>query len=538
MLTHNVEYKITYTFPTRILRCVGTENAECLLKERVLAIGFSSEDCCWLKNGGEILLDFGKEHCGGIRILTRRAEAGTKLRLIFGESVSEALSELGTKGSTNDHSPRDIVVSVSNLSDLTFGETGFRFVRIVLSEGSGCLFRSIVAKNILPELKEEGSIDTDDGELNKIVSVAAYTVKLNMQNGFIWDGVKRDRLIWCGDLNPEILVSAEFLGAREAISNALEYLADDSKNSAWINNIPAYSAWWLINYSDSLRFGVEFSDRKKFDDFSVRILAKLDGCIDEEGKMGFEDAELPFFLDWPTYGTPDAAVGMGALILYAAKKIHEINPNGYTEKLERKLKGYLDAPATFKQTKAMQILAGRRNSDDVGFLEKDGAKGLSTFMAYYVLSAYLKIGGKKALSIVKEYFGGMLAKGATAFWEDFDIEWTENSFGIDEIPVAGKRDIHGDFGKYCYKGLRHSLCHGWAGGVLAFIVEGLFGIEIRDGYKTIALNRCDGMLGNFSVKLPTPYGQFFLRKQNGVLTCDAPSRVSIIRDINEKSRIN
>ena len=65
----------------------------------------------------------------------------------------------------------------------------------------------------------------------------------------------------------------------------------------------------------------------------------------------------------------------------------------------------------------------------------------------------------------------MLDLGATTFWEDFDIAWAQNAGGIDEFPVKGKVDIHGDFGAFCYKGYRHSLCHGWSSGVIKFIKE-------------------------------------------------------------------
>jgi alpha-L-rhamnosidase len=40
---------------------------------------------------------------------------------------------------------------------------------------------------------------------------------------------------------------------------------------------------------------------------------------------------------------------------------------------------------------------------------------------------------------------------------------------IDEIVPAGKKDIHDDYGAYCYVGFRHSLCHGWASGPTAFL---------------------------------------------------------------------
>ena len=80
-------------------------------------------------------------------------------------------------------------------------------------------------------------------------------------------------------------------------------------------------------------------------------------------------------------------------------------------------------------------------------------------------------GGQNMYAIIKEYFGGMLSRGATTFWEDFDVAWLEGSGRINEFPEEGQKDIHGDFGAFCYIGFRHSLCHGWASGVLAFIIE-------------------------------------------------------------------
>jgi hypothetical protein len=75
--------------------------------------------------------------------------------------------------------------------------------------------------------------------------------------------------------------------------------------------------------------------------------------------------------------------------------------------------------------------------------------------------------------MMKEYCGGMLSVGATTFFEDFDIDWLENSCRIDRFPKKGQKDIHGDFGRFCYTGFRHSLCHGWSAGVITFIEEEL-----------------------------------------------------------------
>ena len=92
-------------------------------------------------------------------------------------------------------------------------------------------------------------------------------------------------------------------------------------------------------------------------------------------------------------------------------------------------------------------------------------------MSYYILKAVASFNKAKAVEMLKEYYGAMLDKGATTFWEDFDIKWAENSCRIDEFPKTNEKEIHGDFGAYCYKGFRHSLCHGWSGGVIRLIKE-------------------------------------------------------------------
>ncbi|UKI30896.1 MAG: hypothetical protein L6W00_23985 [Lentisphaeria bacterium] len=71
----------------------------------------------------------------------------------------------------------------------------------------------------------------------------------------------------------------------------------------------------------------------------------------------------------------------------------------------------------------------------------------------------------------------MIDRGATTFWEDFNLDWLENSGRIDELPPPGVRDLHADYGNYCYKGLRHSLCHGWASAPCFWLSETLSGVR-------------------------------------------------------------
>jgi hypothetical protein len=45
------------------------------------------------------------------------------------------------------------------------------------------------------------------------------------------------------------------------------------------------------------------------------------------------------------------------------------------------------------------------------------------------------------------------------------------------MPVAGKKDVHGDYGEFCYRGFRHSLCHGWSSGPAAWCIANVLGVK-------------------------------------------------------------
>ena len=128
---------------------------------------------------------------------------------------------------------------------------------------------------------------------------------------------------------------------------------------------------------------------------------------------------------------------------------------------------------TAKQVMALKYFAnGELSKDEAAMLIEGGAKGLSTFMSYFILKAIAETSGVDiAVNIMKEYYGAMLDRGATTFFEDFNMDWLEGSSRIDELPKEGEKDLHGDYGAFCYVGFRHSFCHGWSAGVIMFIEE-------------------------------------------------------------------
>lgn len=527
-------------FPVRIMKTYGkVEGEQNLLKERQLALlpTWNRADVVRLtKDSGNnpfLLLDFGKELQGGVRLVTVAATPlNIKIRLVFGESVTESLSYIGYMGATNNHSPRDIIVDIANLSVLDFGKTGFRFVKVELVEEGSVFFKNIVAISRTADIEKKGYIKTDDELFNKILDSAEYTCFLNIQDGVFWDGIKRDRLVWSGDLNSEILTTGYLYGTIQNMKNCIELLRKDTPKDVWMNNIPSYSVWWVLNLVDYYMLS---GDREFFENncnYLNYILGELDACILED-EVNFEKTgkktTRPYFLDWPTSALPDDAfVGTMMLILYTMRKLQKLSDvtfdRSIAKNIEKKVEKYQLYPTKSKESLAMQICCGGKDTKNV--LESNGANGFSTFMCYFLLKGLDFNGSKRTIDIAKEYYGGMLSRGATTFWEDFDIKWLEGSGRIDEETPSGLKDLHADYGNYCYKGLRHSLCHGWSSGVVGFFVENVLGLEVvSPGFKKVRILP-KKIFGYAEGSIPTPYGNIFIQiNANGETVVKLPDEI-------------
>ncbi len=516
-------------YPTRIVKTAGRILfPEHLLEEKPLILipSFKEElNTCLQKEGEEnpyLLLDFGRELQGGVRLVISHVNpAVRRIRLVFGESVTECMTEVGVKGSENTHSARDTVVEVHNLSIRDFGRQGFRFVKIELLDEGVLWLKNVAAIAVTAPYEKKGYLKTSDPLLNQIIDTAVYTCFINAQEGVIWDGVKRDRLVWSGDLNTEILTLAYQYGMIPNVKNCLEILRAESRADRWMNGIPSYSVWWILNLVDYYLFSDDAQFVRESVPFVNEILRDLDGCIDENS-VDFSRAgkysEMEFFFDWPTYETRDAIVGTMLLIDYTMTKLEKVAIDGVeygiVEKLLACAKKYRTEKAEKKQTIALQALCGGDKDSAKIKLEAGGAKGFSTFTCYFLLKALRECGSERALELAKTYYGGMLSRGATTFWEDFDIDWMEGSGRIDEETPSGLKDLHSDYGAFCYEGLKHSLCHGWSSGVVGYLVESVFGLQVlAPGYKRVKIQPALSGLDWIEGSIPTPYGNIFIRAE-------------------------
>ena len=529
-------------FPTRIVASEGNiDGIEKFCDPIDLQIDVAEPRLIRITGKSFVVFDFGRELNGGVRILTHHVEGGSvKVRIRCGESVSESYAEKGDRLAHNHHTLRDTEAEILDYSDMSFMETGFRFVRLDFPEGTDVSIKAVTAVYVHRDLKRLGSFTSNDKRVNDIFETAAYTLTLNMQR-FIWDGIKRDRLVWVGDMHPETMGIMSLFGEDKSVIESLEFARSHTPLPNWINGIPAYSMWYLIILADYyMQTGkAEYiaSQRSYID----KLVRQIDEHISEDGTVDFGDC----LFDWPSHGKPDEIIGVTAVTYLAAKSSLVLFQLlgldiSICDNMMLKLKNFNRKSVEFKQCEAMKVYAGLSEPEDaVDFLTAGGAKGLCTFMSYYILTSVAEAGKPEvALQMMKDFYGAMLDKGATTFWENFDTDWIEGSSRIDELPKKGEKDIHGDYGEFCYVGFRHSLCHGWSCGPVSFLLRTITGIEpIAPGCKVVAVNPVSAGLMNYTAEYPTPYGTIKVELQGGKFTVTRPKKVKVVVPEDRKKEI-
>lgn len=557
-----------YLSPTRIMWQNAPDqfkNVESLLKEGNGQSDLINNGICTAISTDEataaILLDFGKELQGGLQIVTGMTHPNrpVKIRVRFGESASEAMCDISDKpvnGATNDHAMRDFFIEVPWLGVAEVGNSGFRFVRIdIIDKDINLNIKEIRAISTFRDIPYIGSFISSDERLNNIWHTGAYTVHLNMQE-YLWDGIKRDRLVWIGDLHPEVMSVCSVFGYNEVVPKSLDLIRDITPMPEWMNGISSYSIWWLLIHRD---WYFHHGDLKYLKEQQEYLTALVELIISKVDKDGGESLNGNRFLDWPSNANrPAINGGLQALTIEAmivgeellsilgdkslAKRCNDtynLLLKGAEQDKEELLKSTLAATAPGqKQAAALLSLAGVLDpiEADKKFISVGGANGFSTFYGYYMLQAMAK--GENytgALDIIRNYWGAMIDLGATTFWEDFDIKWIENGARIDELVPEGEIDVHRTYGNYCYKGFRHSLCHGWASGPTAWLSRFVLGVEVLEpGCRTVRIVPNLGDLEWVKGSYPTPLGPINIehyKKSDGTISSkiDAPKGVKVVR---------
>ena len=141
-------------------------------------------------------------------------------------------------------------------------------------------------------------------------------------------------------------------------------------------------------------------------------------------------------------------------------------------------------------------------------------------MRFYELEALCAMGEQDyVLKQMKEYWGGMLALGATSFWE----EYNPNKKGAEHYAMYGR-----EFGK--------SLCHAWGASPIYLLGKYYLGVRpTAPGYASYLIEPKLGGLQWMQGKVPTPDGDIELDVSRNQLKVKAAAGAGTIR-LKSKTR--
>lgn len=494
--------------PTRVLWTQGAVvRPERLLKPGSQAV-VHDPACCVLPPGAAVLLDFGHELNGALQIITAifDPKRPARVRVRFGESASEAMGEPDA-----DHANHDQVVQVPWCGSVEVGPTGFRFARIdVVDDAVSLPLVGVRAITIARDLRRVGSFACSDPRIDAVFEVGARTVEWCMQE-LLWDGIKRDRLAWMGDLHPEAMVVAALHGDHAVVRDTLDFLRDTTPLPQWMNTLGSYSLWWIITHRDWYQRHGDLGYLRQQRAYLAALTEQVASRVDEAGALKIEGV----LIDWAAARDAATTVSGGHSLAVIALEAAVTLLAALGERSDAavaalaRLRRHGLPPAATKQAAALAVLAGLRTPAEAegAVLGRDPAKGLSPFYGYYVLEARSRaVGSGPGLDLLRRYWGGMIDLGATTFWEQFDLDWLPAG-RIDELPKAGERDIHRECGDHCYVGLRNSFCHGWSGGPTAWLMDHVLGVTpSAPGFARVRIAPDLGDLSWARGVVPTPKG--------------------------------
>ncbi len=429
----------------------------------------------------QIVLDFGREVVGRLK-LTNAGETASDVVVQYGESEQELL-EAPYLGRDPVHVPA---------GGSAYGpKSAFRYAMVRFVGGRLQRYSAIELAGIAYPVEWKGSFESSDPALNKLWAIGAYTAHLCMQDD-IWDAPKRDRARWMGDLDVSGRTINDAFGDSFLLEHTLDALLGPEPVHSHVNDIVGYSAFWVTGEAEYYRTHEAKQQLSHVHARMVELLHLMQRELDAQSLFADTSHTWPF-VDW----SPDfhdnsaearratqmefyAAFREGAYLLREAGDTKEA---AYADDEAAKILAaaqahLLDASGGFGtrlQTDAYAVLSGvaapaqytgiwseaLSHVDD----QETSTRIVTPYYNYYVISAMAKLGHREeALHFIRDYWGGMLAEGATSFWEGYEPDWYKDNFH--ESLQADEQS-----------GFFVSLAHGWSSGVTPWLTEQVLGIR-------------------------------------------------------------
>jgi len=493
----------------------------------------------------QIMYDFGKEVVG-FPELDVYAEEGGVLQLFYGESLEVALTDtfLLRKG-MNKLSP--------------FGRRAFRYMKIAaMATPVPAKLEKLRIQFVHYPYPEGGMFRCSDERLNQIWEIGRYTTIVNSQNHFE-DCPHREGALWVADS----VVMAKVVYhtfkdtalVRKSLMQAARIQNDDGSipGTGPVRNpflLPDFCAHWLFGVWEYYCNTRDKAFLEGVWPYVVRLAEWFARQEDESGLFAKADRDGWWcFIDWSDdIERKDRVTAISCFyykfLLTAARIAGELgdhdNHTGYGSKaaeLRTAVRQLLKTPgasvfadsltsdglsesitAQTNFTAAWTGIMDRSEVDDFVvnyYLANKLPPIRGAFFYHIVLETLFQYGyAEEAAKQIREYWGAMVDRGATTWWETFDPSLP---FATTPSPYMGHTPT------YLQDAVPVSYSHGWGAAPTVLLTKELLGIDVsRLGMEGVALHPTplagiDWMEG----AVPTVQGDIkasWRREENGLIS--------------------
>lgn len=424
-----------------------------------------------------VYLDFGGHQVGRITLKISPkgypADSPVHLRLRFGETLRELMDPpenyhgwLSESWIQEEFLHFDAVPGIFELPR----RYAFRYCSVqVLNSTSKyqvCLEDVFCTRVTSADAENVPPLACRDPELRRLDEVGIRTLRDCMQSVFE-DGPKRDRRLWIGDLRLQALANYVTFRNNDLVRRCLYLFAGmtgpDGRVSACQYVEPQYILGDNVLYDYSLFFAVclydyymETRDGSLVGELWDTARRQVELSLERlDGRALVKDGGNWWcFLDWGDGLNKQA--GAQAVLIYAMRMAEELSIRFGTPRQTEAIRKMLPAAEKAavdclydeklglfvsgeeRQISAVsqvwmvlaKVLPAERNRELCSrVLRKEAGIPLVTpYMHHYMIEAMLQCGMKEeAVRFMKDYWGGMVRKGADTFWEVYDPENPEFS---------------------------------------------------------------------------------------------------------------
>ena len=484
-------------YPTSVLQTepyLGhIENVDALLNGEGT---FATVDASRPQSFPAIVIDFGREVVGYPEIDVEGGD-GCSMAVWYGESLDMMRTDaLVMDGTRRVYAP--------------FHRRAFRFMKLVFNNGTAPVhIYAVRLQAVRYDYAREGSFECSNEKLNQIFDVSKYTVQLATQDHFE-DSVWREEMQWLADARVMSLVNHWVFGdpriTRKAIRQFFYNQLPDGKVPASgpqpFSSLTIDFDMHLIMMCYEYYYFTLDADFLREIHVPMRLLMDKFASILKDGLISVEiDPVFGVFLDWAVVDKRDRITAINCfyhktLLDYASMLDVLGDPvaSSYREQavlLRERINRcmynadrglFMDcltdaglSQASSQQTNLIAVYCGVVDSEketaliERVYAERNIERIKGAFLLSFIADVLFEKGFEdKAVDMVGDYWGEMLERGATTWWETFDRETPRSC-----IPYLYSENSATSYIEY----IPCSHCHGWGGGPAFFMMKNILGIH-------------------------------------------------------------